>query len=1056
MSHHRTAAASLAVLARLAVAVAVTLLAGTPALAGVAGTDLFLPMVGRQAGVYPSNWYTTVWIHNPGAQDATARVHFLERNTANYSPPAIDVVVAAGATERIENVVESLFLLRGFGALRVTCDTERLVVTSRVFTRATDEGEAESLGQDFAAVPAAFAIGLGERGQILGGHQTVPAGESQFRLNFGFVETTGRTATVRVTVYDENGMYRAAKDFQVRESSQRQVAFKDHFPDLAGENLRLEVEVVAGAGKVIAYGSLIANGSQDPTTFEMTYADDLLGTPGGDGLAVVAHDATLVGDGTPGSPLALADGAVTLAKIAATGAPSPAPAGDVAALAAAATRVLATDGATLTWQETGAGITGVSAGEGLSGGGSAGEVTLAVAEGGIVSGMIADGAVTAAGLAQDAVTNDKIAASAVGHDELADWAVVTAKLGPAVVTREKLAGGAVGPAELADGAVLSSHLSDFAVTTAALGNGAVTREKLAAWGGLAGQVLATDGSVLHWQDPGGDVTGVSAGEGLSGGGDAGEVTLAVAAGGITGAMIADGAVGGADLADFAVNWQKLAADAVGGEHIVDGAVSKAKLSATGGASGQVLGTDGTALVWQDAGGLSLPFSDSVASTDSAFLVTNTAAGPGLQGISNLSGAGVLGRSGSGSGVAGLSTSGTGVQGVSGTGPGVTGLGGTSSGLAVLGAPGVYGDASGSVGVYGTSHSAAGVYGMSIDNVGAAGVSANDTGVHGITTGGSYGVKGEGGSMYGVFGVTASGIAGVSGVNTKNWNTGGLGHEWAGVYGEHGASRNSGSLGTARCGVSGLLATSGITNDSGVCGESMFGVTNGVYGRTTSPADAATGVFGVHDYSVGRGVGVWGRTTSINGVGGKLENTGGGHALVARTTSTYAGGDVIQGIGYGGSNLVFKVDTFGDVWADGSFHAGGADLAEHVDATDALTAGDVVEIDPGAPGRFRLAQSALSTLVAGVVSTRPGLALNHDGSDDGGGDNDRPLLALAGRVPVKVTGEGGPIAVGDLLVASSTPGRAMRCADRHACAGAVIGKALEPGGDGTIVMLVTLQ
>ena len=68
------------------------------------------------------------------------------------------------------------------------------------------------------------------------------------------------------------------------------------------------------------------------------------------------------------------------------------------------------------------------------------------------------------------------------------------------------------------------------------------------------------------------------------------------------------------------------------------------------------------------------------------------------------------------------------------------------------------------------------------------------------------------------------------------------------------------------------------------------------------------------------------------------------------------------------------------------------------------------------------------------------------------------MALAGRVPVKVVDEGGPIAIGDLLTASSTAGHAMRCEAAPACTGAVLGKALQalPGGSGVITMLVTLQ
>ncbi|MDH7505982.1 MAG: S8 family serine peptidase [Candidatus Acetothermia bacterium] len=230
----------------------------------------------------------------------------------------------------------------------------------------------------------------------------------------------------------------------------------------------------------------------------------------------------------------------------------------------------------------------------------------------------------------------------------------------------------------------------------------------------------------------------------------------------------------------------------------------------------------------------------------------------------------------------------------------------------------------------------------------------------------------------------------------------------------------------------------------------------------------------------------------------------------------AGKDNIYGSGRlslllpAGTEAAFRVTREGDVYADrayfcglssGCFQSGsGADIAELISTSEPVTPGDLVELDPARPGHYRKASRPYSTLVAGVISSAPGIVMGGGNAKPGvtlplslalsaaGSEGPRlsigsiakrhadslaislewtvagvlaqlrasqPLLALIGVVPVKASTENGPIRPGDLLVSSSTPGHVMRCGELSRCEGAIVGKALEPleEGQGLIRMLV---
>jgi hypothetical protein len=169
-----------------------------------------------------------------------------------------------------------------------------------------------------------------------------------------------------------------------------------------------------------------------------------------------------------------------------------------------------------------------------------------------------------------------------------------------------------------------------------------------------------------------------------------------------------------------------------------------------------------------------------------------------------------------------------------------------------------------------------------------------------------------------------------------------------------------------------------------------------------------------------------------------------------------GGDLIRGCsglvsGRTCGDLEFRVDANGNVRADGTYTAGGADVAELFRAVAGAEAGDVLAIGPD--GHVVRSSEAFQRTVVGVFSTEPGYIANGALADEVGS----APVALMGVVPVKVTAANGAIAPGDLLVASPVPGYAMRGGDNPP-QGTVIGKALEAlaNGRGVIQMLVMLR
>ncbi len=224
-------------------------------------TSYSIPVAAHVKGAPGTFWVTDARIFNPSPTQSAAFTLYLipqgeDGTQVWYQSP---VTVPPLAIQSLPDLVLTAFGQTTAGHLLVQSDGAQLLMTSRTYNTGGEEG---TYGQFVGMDRGIDGVGAGD-GSL---HMLQLASNAGFRTNIGFSEVAGKTARVRVTLFDgETGLpVGVPGEYTVEPFSNAQVntVFEALGADTV-DNGRARVEVIGGEGRVAMYASVVDRTSGD-------------------------------------------------------------------------------------------------------------------------------------------------------------------------------------------------------------------------------------------------------------------------------------------------------------------------------------------------------------------------------------------------------------------------------------------------------------------------------------------------------------------------------------------------------------------------------------------------------------------------------------------------------------------------------------------------------------------------------------------------------------------------------------------------------------------------